>query len=347
MAESFKVLSKIRSEEHLEHITILMAVYRPNRSWLKEQLESLEKQSYADISLCIADDCPEEPVGEAFFEENLRRIPFVYEVHLQNIGTSQTYAALAKKVTNGYIAFCDQDDRWYPEKLEKLAMLLENSLVQAAYCGLCVIDGNGISKAQDVRKIRKGDAFLEGDSIAAQLVIKNSIYGCSLLIRAATVQEALPLPKSMTFDHWFSLWAALKGGIRFFQAPLVEYRIHTSNQSLPFRGINSKTDYEKMRIDCLQKQAEECIIRFASYRDETRSCPVVIKEREILEWTEARRGWLHRHWKCFRTFCKYRRLSPRAFAFELALPFVPEKLVFTLLHSNGWKIRSCKVGGVK
>ena len=38
-------------------ITIVMAVYEPNMQWLKEQLLSLEAQTYPNLELIIRDDC--------------------------------------------------------------------------------------------------------------------------------------------------------------------------------------------------------------------------------------------------------------------------------------------------
>ena len=38
-------------------ISIVMAVYEPNLQWFKEQLESLEAQTYPNLELLVIDDC--------------------------------------------------------------------------------------------------------------------------------------------------------------------------------------------------------------------------------------------------------------------------------------------------
>ena len=46
-------------------IAILMAVYDPNPVWFRQQLESLNRQSYPNLRLYVRDDCsPKTPFSE-------------------------------------------------------------------------------------------------------------------------------------------------------------------------------------------------------------------------------------------------------------------------------------------
>ena len=38
-------------------ISIVMAVYEPNLQWFREQLDSLEAQTYPNLELLVIDDC--------------------------------------------------------------------------------------------------------------------------------------------------------------------------------------------------------------------------------------------------------------------------------------------------
>ena len=40
----------------MDQITILMAVYNPDKEWFKEQLSSLNQQTYPKVQLRICDD---------------------------------------------------------------------------------------------------------------------------------------------------------------------------------------------------------------------------------------------------------------------------------------------------
>lgn len=317
----------------MEKITILMAVYHPNLDWLAQQLESLEEQTYPYLELLIADDGPDQPVGPEFFTQHLHRIPFQYRINEKNLGTSRTYAKLIAQAEGEYVAFCDQDDRWKPEKLAKVCAALQDPEVTAAYCGLCVIDGSGASMAEDVRQVRTGDRFLEGDKLAPALFIKNSIYGCTLMLRTQTAQSALPLPEGFGFDHWFSLWAAAQGRLVFVKEPLIEYRIHGSNQSKPLRGIETREDYEKERIQNLLVRSEAALERFETMQADPEMKAVLCRQAaRTRDWAQARAGWLHRQWRMLPAFIEGRKLSPKAFCLELVMPLLPDVLVKKLLH---------------
>ena len=41
-------------------VTILLSVYRPNPAYFRQQLASLNEQTYEDLELLIRNDCPEE-----------------------------------------------------------------------------------------------------------------------------------------------------------------------------------------------------------------------------------------------------------------------------------------------
>lgn len=309
-------------------VDILMSIYHPNEQWLIKQLNSIEGQTYEDIRLIIRDDGPDEPVGASFFEEHLKKLPYIYSVNEQNIGSNQTFASLVGESSGEYIAFCDQDDIWLPDKIEKTLALLEEKKAALAYCGLSVIDGDDNSVADDVRKVRIGDYFLEGADIADQLLIKNCIYGCCIVMRGDIARMALPLPEGMGHDHWFSFFAAMKGQVALVDEPLMCYRIHGDNQSKPLRGITCRRDYEANRIDQLEKRMLACLPRIR----ENEKCTQ--KAQLTIDWVQARRRWLHHDWSAWRVFYKYRYLSPKAFKFEFALAFVPgflEKKLFARL----------------
>ncbi len=319
-----------------EKVTIAMAIYHPDLKWLEEQLASLEQQTYKDCFLDILDDGPDAPVGEAFFGERLRSLAYRYRINEKNIGTNATFSQLIKDARGEFIAFCDQDDRWKFNKVERLLQEFSDERIQAAYCLLSVIDERGAAVAADVRDVRRGDRFICGEDIAEQLLVRNSIYGCSLMIRSKTAKEALPLPEKMNYDHWTSLWASVCGHIALCENALIEYRIHGNNQSTPLRGIRSKAAYEEQRINKIMIQMISCR-NWLTEKKELSLGAWHLKSRvcEVLRWSEARKDWFHGKGGAFIEFCRGRKYSPRAFLFELFLPFVPERfLVSTIWRKN-------------
>ena len=74
-------------------ITIVMAVYEPNMQWLKEQLLSLEAQTYPNLELIIRDDCSPTVPFEQICEcaaTCIRSFPYEISRNERNVGSNQT-----------------------------------------------------------------------------------------------------------------------------------------------------------------------------------------------------------------------------------------------------------------
>ena len=310
-------------------IAILMAVYEPRLDWLKEQLASLEAQTYPNLRLYVRDDCsPTVPFGDIqkCIRSSIHSFPYEIQRNEKNVGPSTTFAWLSEEAEGEYFAFCDQDDVWLPEKLEKLKANLEESHATLAYCGLSVIGPDGKDVATDIRNLRKRDSFPEGTGLAPQLLVKNSIYGCTTLFPADVVRRSLPLPECMGYDHWFSLWAAKEGRIVRNEQPLIRYRFHGNNTSVPFRSIRGKRDYVTQRIELLEARADVYAERFSD------SPELLSSAAAIREWAEARKRWVQGDPTAFAPFWKGRKLSPAAFLFELPMPVCSERVFASLLR---------------
>ena len=52
----------------MDQITILMAVYNPDKEWFKEQLSSLNQQTYPKVKLLICNDASPD-ISEKELEE--------------------------------------------------------------------------------------------------------------------------------------------------------------------------------------------------------------------------------------------------------------------------------------
>ena len=99
-------------------IAILMAVYEPRMDWLREQLESLEKQTYPNLKLYVRDDCSETVSFEEIercIKEYIHSFPYEIQRNEANLGSNRTFERLTEEAEGTYFAYCDQDDVWLPE----------------------------------------------------------------------------------------------------------------------------------------------------------------------------------------------------------------------------------------
>ena len=101
-------------------ISILMSCYNSNLGYLKEQLDSIFNQTEQDFELVIHLDS-EDSVKNG----NIRIFIDNYDTKKiridsgRHLGTSKAYNLLLKEARGEYICFCDHDDIWRWDKLEK------------------------------------------------------------------------------------------------------------------------------------------------------------------------------------------------------------------------------------
>lgn len=130
------------------------------------------------------------------------------------------------------VCFCDYDDIWLPHKLARQRAVLRDPEVALCHTDLAVVDARG-------KQLHPSCFLLErrnlDDYSLPQLILRNSVTGSTLAIRATLLPRLLPFPfqgPSPRFyhDHWTALHATLVGRIVAIREPLVHYRQHDGNQ---------------------------------------------------------------------------------------------------------------------
>ena len=303
-------------------ISILMAVYEPRMDWLKEQLDSLEAQTYPNLRLYIRDDCsPTVPFEEieTLVKKCIRSFPYEICRNEENLGSNLTFERLTREAEGEYFAYCDQDDVWLPEKLEVLQKELEDSGALLACSDMYIIDGEGKQTADSITRVRRRHIFHSGYGLTEDLLISNFVTGCTMLVKRGAAQAAAPFCPYMVHDHYIALCCSKAGQIRSVMCPLIRYRIHGSNQSGVMAGVRDKASYGELRIDSVVKRFQ-WLEKYFPYREG-------MKEEicQRLKWMLARQSnWRERRGR--RTVWKYRRFSPLASVFELAAAYFPERV---------------------
>ncbi len=105
-------------------ISVVMTVYNTKESYLKEAIESILNQTYANFEFIIINDGSTNNVEEVILSYQDDRIKY-YKQENKGISASRNFGI---KVSNGeYIAVMDSDDIAVPERLEKEINFLENN----------------------------------------------------------------------------------------------------------------------------------------------------------------------------------------------------------------------------
>ena len=234
----------------MKTITIAMAIYKPRIDWLIEELDSIYAQTYRDFQVLVWDDCPEDTNDyNELFKSHLKEIPFTIHKGEKNMGSNGAFQNLTELADTPFIAYCDQDDIWLPDKLQVLLDLLSvkegNTL---AFSDMMVINDKSGVVASRIGQVRPRHVFHPGKDALLNLLVRNFVTGCTMMMKTDVAKAAVPFPASAFHDWWLAICAASKGNLVMADKPLMKYRIYGNNQSAVLKGITSKKSYYEKRI---------------------------------------------------------------------------------------------------
>lgn len=205
---------------------ICLAVYRPDGPLLERQVRSIADQTLRSWTCIVAIDGHDEQAKVAVREAAAGDERFRILSYEDNVGFYRNFERClgsAMALDPSWIALADQDDYWYPTKLEQQALALKSSPEVTLSLGAALLtDGRGEVVGKAVR--RTGPLF---DSI-----VDNQVTGSFSVFAPQVARLALPFPDPTAVayhDHWIGVCAAVTGSIRVETEPLQEYVQHGSN----------------------------------------------------------------------------------------------------------------------
>lgn len=213
----------------MEKVDILLATYNTNHKYLKQQIDSILKQTYTNIHLIISDDNSTDTEVKQILEQYSKKDKRI-ELYLQtqNLGYIKNFEFLLNKSNADYICFSDHDDIWYPEKVEKSLKKLQEQNVDLVYCNCKQIDENGKILHEDYFKY-KNMPLVKGKN----QVLGISRYlgiGCSQMFTKDVKEKMLPFTNKVMAHDWLASFIANENkGVNYIEEPMFEYRLHTSN----------------------------------------------------------------------------------------------------------------------
>ncbi len=99
-------------------VSVVMCTFNGER-YLRQQLDSIVAQTYPIHELIIEDDGSTDQTVE-ICREYASRYPFIQVVvNDRNLGLDSNFEAATMRSTGDFVAFSDQDDVWYPEKISR------------------------------------------------------------------------------------------------------------------------------------------------------------------------------------------------------------------------------------
>ncbi|MGO9334107.1 MAG: glycosyltransferase [Acidimicrobiales bacterium] len=212
-------------------------------SHLAQQLASLASQTRLPDEVVISDDGSKDGTLD-LLERWAASAPtsVLIERRADPVGHVANLEGALRRAGSDLVFICDQDDRWNPEKVQRLAFVLEDApAVAGAFCDSALIDEEGDPVRGSLWQTL-GFAGAEQASVAAGrglevLLRRNVVAGHALALRRDRLDLLLPFPEIDHADWWLGLGLLLDGGLAPLNDQLVDYRLHSGNTV----GLRSRT----------------------------------------------------------------------------------------------------------
>lgn len=209
-------------------VAVLMSTYN-GEAFLKAQIDSILAQSYADFTLLIRDDGSSDRTCELVASYTDVRICLIRG---ENLGPARSFFALLREAKDAdYVFFSDQDDVWYPDKLE--VMLAEvkkyGDCPAMVFSDFSMIDENGKTThdsyaAYAALQLQPGPVGVE------KILAQPYVFGCASVLNRPLVQLVQSVPDGIEMhDCWISLVAAAAGKLVYLPVQTIAHRFHSSN----------------------------------------------------------------------------------------------------------------------
>lgn len=196
-------------------VSIITPSYNCSK-FIGETIESIQSQTYQNWELLITDDCSSDMSCEVIeqYASKDQRIKLLRLTENSGAGVARNNSI--KEAKGRFIAFCDSDDRWYPEKLEKQLAFMESNGCVLSYTSYDVCDEEGdICGFVKCRKYINRARILQDNGIGCLSAIYNA---------EATGKYFMPkIRKRQDWCLWINIISDHKQALGIMQ-PLALYR---------------------------------------------------------------------------------------------------------------------------
>jgi glycosyltransferase involved in cell wall biosynthesis len=244
-------------------ISAVMAVYNPDLDFFRKALDSVLEQLMPVQELILVNDGGGEDFKRVLPPDPRIR---VYEKRNEGVAATRNYAI--SRCSGDYIAFLDQDDFWYPDKLQKqMAMIASPGEVCMVISRVDIVDDLGarMQKESITRVAATYPRKTQGSQFLLHLAEGNFIFSSTPVIHRHIFERIGGFDSyTQPHDDWdMYLRIAFAGfPVHCFQhGPLSVWRVHDANESNKMKAmLRSKCRVERKLLRVAQEESLQMIL---------------------------------------------------------------------------------------
>lgn len=223
--------------KHIEEpkISVAMATYNGEK-YIKEQLESILKQTFVPDEIIICDDnSNDNTIG--IIDNTLKKEDIKYSVikHERNEGVVKTFKEALKASTGDYVFLCDQDDYWYTDKVERFIDVFKRSKeINVILSDANITDEKLVKQRKTLWETLKfypqnKDYNSLNEYIKKEMFKRNIFTGMCMCVRKSWLDNLPDYSNFMLHDEFMGWNALIDSSIYLLQKSTAAYRQHNNN----------------------------------------------------------------------------------------------------------------------
>lgn len=204
---------------------IALAAYKPDLDLFKAQLLSIKEQTHTNFECLISADGGHAEIQEFVTREMGADQRFKVLGFPDRLGFYGNFERVLQHVPSNaeWVALSDQDDEWYPTKIESLLPHLHEVTLVSGQARVVRRPGNDVVAESTHRK----------DVGLGSLIAQNQVTGSLCIFRRELLDLALPFPRypavTQVHDHWLAVCAKATGGVLIVDDVVQDYVQHAAN----------------------------------------------------------------------------------------------------------------------
>ena len=199
-------------------VDVVMCTYN-GAKFLRPQLDSILSQTYPIASVIIQDDCSTDSTADIIRQYQSRYSNIRFYPNSHNLGFNRNFREAAMRSTADFVAFSDQDDVWFPTKIEhQLQAIGEHNI-----CYSWHTRGSDPARTHIVKPQSSPEALLFG-----------GFAGHTMLLRGDFVRRPESWIDNIYYDWSLGVnaWFYQQRGIVLVPEPLNWHRSHEGEAAL-------------------------------------------------------------------------------------------------------------------
>lgn len=220
-------------------VAILLATYN-GAPFLREQIESIQKQTYSNWILYINDDGSNDETREiiSYFSKNSNQIIDISNKLPNRLGVMRNFMSMLRFVDSNYYMFSDQDDIWFQNKIELSFLTLKDEEQKLTSVSPIIVHTN-VALCNSKSEIVNSNYWISCHYNPEQfkntnfILFSNCVQGATMLINKTvknTVTKTPDCAYKLMHDQWIAYKVLFSDGIiKTILEPTMAYRQHDNN----------------------------------------------------------------------------------------------------------------------